>query len=174
MFYRKIDEVKIVPILVGSISERKEQMYGEILAEYLENPENLFIVSSDFCHWGSRFKYTYYTKTNDDDHPIQLGRMNEYQISRPIHESIKELDHRAINTLESLSFSDFQTYLGKTRNTICGRHPIAVLLASLEIIGKKKEFSNQTLKCIKYDQSNPCKRYEESSVSYASIYVQIE
>jgi AmmeMemoRadiSam system protein B len=51
MHIRKINQIKIVPILVGSISERKEMMYGQLLAKYLEDPENLFIVSSDFCHW---------------------------------------------------------------------------------------------------------------------------
>lgn len=25
-----------------------------ILAPYLEDEENLFVISSDFCHWGSR------------------------------------------------------------------------------------------------------------------------
>lgn len=149
-------------------------MYGEILADYLASPENLFIISSDFCHWGVRFGYTYYTQSNDDHHPILLNLGNQHQITRPIHESIKELDHRAIKTLESLSFSEFHEYLGKTANTICGRHPIGVLMASLEFIRENNLSTHQTLKCLKYDQSSACKRFEESSVSYASIFVQIE
>jgi hypothetical protein len=36
-----------------------EAKYGQLLAPYLADPSNLFIISSDFCHWGSRFKYTY-------------------------------------------------------------------------------------------------------------------
>lgn len=72
------------------------------------------------------------------------------------------------------SFEDFQTYLKKTQNTICGRHPIAVLLAALETLSQKPEFSNQKIQCIKYDQSSRCKLYQDSSVSYASIYIQIE
>ncbi len=47
----KIDDIKLVPILVGSTTEVKERMYGGLLAKYLEDPENLFIISSDFCHW---------------------------------------------------------------------------------------------------------------------------
>ena len=47
----KIDSIKIVPILVGALSTSKEVLYGKLLAPYLENPENLFIISSDFCHW---------------------------------------------------------------------------------------------------------------------------
>lgn len=37
--------------MVGSINERKERLYGELLAKYLVDPQTLFIVSSDFCHW---------------------------------------------------------------------------------------------------------------------------
>lgn len=135
----------------------------------------LFIkTTNSIVHRGTRFRYTYYTETDDDNHPIQLSKTNEKQISRPIYESIQELDQRGIDTLEALSFAEFQTYLSKTRNTICGRHPIAVLMAALEVIREKKEFSNQTLKCIKYDQSSQCERFKDSSVSYASIYVQIQ
>lgn len=37
-----------------------EAAYGRLLAPYLEDPGSLFIVSSDFCHWGRRFGYTYH------------------------------------------------------------------------------------------------------------------
>lgn len=49
----------LVPILVGALSEKSEAWYGELLAPYLAQPENLFVVSSDFCHWGKRFRFTY-------------------------------------------------------------------------------------------------------------------
>jgi protein MEMO1, putative len=42
----------IVPVLVGSLYADKETLYGKIFAPYLTNPENLFVFSSDFCHWG--------------------------------------------------------------------------------------------------------------------------
>lgn len=47
--------VKIVPILVGSCTPETEAMYGRLLAKYLDDPKNFFSVSSDFCHWGSRY-----------------------------------------------------------------------------------------------------------------------
>jgi predicted class III extradiol MEMO1 family dioxygenase len=37
-----------------------EAQYGQLLGHYLADPANLFIISSDFCHWGSRFSYTFY------------------------------------------------------------------------------------------------------------------
>lgn len=42
----------IVPVLVGSLYTDREALYGKIFAPYLTNSENLFVFSSDFCHWG--------------------------------------------------------------------------------------------------------------------------
>lgn len=44
-------DIEIVPILVGAISTAKETTYGKLLAPYLADPETVFVVSSDFCHW---------------------------------------------------------------------------------------------------------------------------
>jgi AmmeMemoRadiSam system protein B len=71
----KKDHFTVVPILVGSISADKEDKYGRIFAKYLADPTNLFIISSDFCHWGDRFHYTYYDQTKG-----------------AVHQSIKALD----------------------------------------------------------------------------------
>ena len=71
----KRDNFTVVPILVGSLSPDKEVKYGRIFAKYLADPSNLFIISSDFCHWGQRFRYTEYDETKGQ-----------------IHESIKALD----------------------------------------------------------------------------------
>jgi len=42
---------RIVPILVGSIDAQQEREYGKLLRPYLDDPENCFVISSDFCHW---------------------------------------------------------------------------------------------------------------------------
>ena len=69
------DNFTVVPILVGSLSPDREVKYGRIFAKYLADPSNLFIISSDFCHWGKRFRYQEYDQSKG-----------------PIHESIKALD----------------------------------------------------------------------------------
>ena len=51
----------IVPILVGTLSASDELKYADILQKYFDNPENLF-TSSDFCHWGHRFSFSFMTK----------------------------------------------------------------------------------------------------------------
>jgi len=42
----------IVPVLVGAIKAKQEKEFGKIFSPYLADPENLFVISSDFCHWG--------------------------------------------------------------------------------------------------------------------------
>ncbi|KAI9008771.1 hypothetical protein CLU79DRAFT_776841 [Phycomyces nitens] len=51
IFQEKLNEITLVPVLVGSIQVQEEKAYGEIFAPYLNDPANLFIISSDFCHW---------------------------------------------------------------------------------------------------------------------------
>ncbi|VDQ01298.1 unnamed protein product, partial [Trichobilharzia regenti] len=42
----------VVPILVGYLTPDREAVYGQIFSQYLSDPENFFVISSDFCHWG--------------------------------------------------------------------------------------------------------------------------
>lgn len=52
--------VKIVPIIVGSLTFDQEQEYAALLGSYMRQDSTLFIISSDFCHWGKDFDYTPY------------------------------------------------------------------------------------------------------------------
>ena len=43
--------------MVGGINKGKQEFFGKILAKHLRDHKNLFVVSSDFCHWGEDFDY---------------------------------------------------------------------------------------------------------------------
>eukprot|EP00056_Hartaetosiga_gracilis_P010366 m.152493 g.152493 ORF g.152493 m.152493 type:complete len:291 (+) comp13302_c1_seq4:131-1003(+) len=144
--------VKIIPILVGSLDAEAEAVYGEVLAPYLDDPSNLFVVSSDFCHWGDRFQYTY----------TESGHEKIYQ-------SIEAVDKRGMALIEEQNTKGFKEYLHKTKNTICGRHPIAVLMHALEGLDERRK----TVKFLHYAQSSQCLRKSDSSVSYASAAITI-
>jgi predicted class III extradiol MEMO1 family dioxygenase len=61
----------------------------------------------------------------------RIGRFSYtfYDASRgAIHESIQWLDHEGMRIIESQNASAFYDYRKKYKNTICGRHPIAILL----------------------------------------------
>ncbi|XP_064173041.1 protein MEMO1-like [Anguilla rostrata] len=143
------DEFAIVPVLVGALSEAKEQEYGKLLSKYLADPSNLFVISSDFCHWGHRFRYTYYDESQGE-----------------IYRSIEHLDKMGMGIIEQLDPISFSNYLKKYHNTICGRHPIGVLLnavAELKKVGLDMNFS-----FLNYAQSSQCRSWQDSSVSYAA------
>lgn len=63
---KKRGSFKIVPVMVGGISSDKEKMYGQLFAKYFLNERVLFVISSDFCHWGDRFDYTYYDQKHGE------------------------------------------------------------------------------------------------------------
>lgn len=48
--------------MTGPVNEEMANNYGKIFAPYFDDAETLFIFSSDFCHWGTRFKFDYYKK----------------------------------------------------------------------------------------------------------------
>lgn len=69
--------------------------------------------------------------------------------------------------IETLNPGAFTEYLRKNNNTICGRHPIGVMLNSVKAL-QNQGYSNMSFKFLKYAQSSQCKDMDDSSVSYAS------
>lgn len=51
---RKRKDFQLIPVLVGSLDASKLEKYGQLLAPYLCDDKNLFVISSDFCHWGKK------------------------------------------------------------------------------------------------------------------------
>jgi len=136
----------LVPIMVGSLSGDSEARYGKLLAPYLDDPANLFILSSDFCHWGRRFSYQWHDEGKG-----------------PIWQAIRWLDHEGMAAIETGEAAAFAQYQAQYRNTICGRHPIGVFLNMLPHASTKFE-----IKFRHYDQSSKCESKIDSSVSYAA------
>lgn len=160
-------DIPIVPIMVGALAEDVQVTYGTLLAPYLANPENFFVVSSDFCHWGAHFSYQPF----DDNYGKDLQ----------VWEYIKAMDHEGMEIIERQDLVGFNAYLRRTKNTVCGRYPISVLLASLAAIkasdrgggggGSSSSASELTVKFIAYDQSAKASTRRDSSVSYAAALV---
>jgi predicted class III extradiol MEMO1 family dioxygenase len=191
-------DIAIVPILVGAIDQDKEANYGRLLAPYLARDDTFSIVSSDFCHWlvhyrtskaftdlqlflhrGTRFSYTFYypDPPPSSTPPIRLSpvRLPATLSTHPIHESISALDHEGMDILTlpaggaPEAHEKFTEYLARTKNTICGRHPIGILLGALADM--EQEGRTPKIEWVRYEQSSRCVDITDSSVSYASAYV---
>ena len=199
----------LVPMLVGYTSSSTENTFGNLLAPYLSNPENAFIVSSDFCHWGLRFSYTYYvpdapplglalplshaqlpqpgphmtaSEASDVVEAVSGGRPlrsrdNLTQTGLAIHESISACDMACMAAIASGQAHIFRESLRITGNTVCGRHPIGVIMAALQAAGVVDEGSGAELGAqkgkfnfIRYERSSDVFVVSDSSVSYVSAF----
>lgn len=171
----------IIPIIVGVLNEAEEQQYGRILAPYLKDPGNIFIISSDFCHWGKNYSYApryidgvlrnpyAHTAASGDLSHIDLG----FDASSPpeLHEIIKKLDEMAMDAVESGVHGDFHKLIAKTKNTVCGSHPIGVIMAALGVLAADGlENGKGLFKFIQYQRSGLVVDKKDYSVSYASAY----
>lgn len=104
-------EVKIVPIIVGTLSDEMDvQLMAQILRRYLRQ-DDLIVVSSDFTHFGPRYDY------------------------EPFHSDLKDnlrkLDGEAFEHLSNHDLPGFLQFKQRTNDTICGFYPCAVLAAML-------------------------------------------
>lgn len=164
----------VVPILVGSNNARAEKKYGDLLLPYLRDPENAFIISSDFCHWGDNFNYfAYYANRGGKvELSFNADRQHKVDVDGPISKSIDKLDELAIVAVESGVHDNFVEVLRETKNTVCGRHPIGVMMAALEALRGEGELSGDKgqFGMVQYARSTDLVDADGSSVSYVSFY----
>ncbi|KAL2823702.1 UPF0103-domain-containing protein [Aspergillus cavernicola] len=190
----------LVPILVGSTSTATERAFGALLAPYLEDPTNAFVISSDFCHWGFRFRYTYYVpeapkpgprlplssdtlpQPEDDigdlEAQIEAGstghhlqrRVRIHSAEPAIHESISAFDISTMAAIATGKAEKFADSLETTGNTVCGRHPIGVIMAAIETAGKQQEGEKGKFHFTRYERSSDITDVNDSSVSYVSAF----
>jgi AmmeMemoRadiSam system protein A len=121
-------------------------MAGLTLGDLLWQPDTIWIISSDFTHYGHHFGYTPFT--------------------RDVPERLEQLDKGAVDYIEKLDMNGFLDYVERTGATICGAIPIAVLIAAVT-----SRPSQYTCRLITYTTSGKLTRDYAHSVSYASLAV---
>ena len=187
----------LVPIMIGGTTPDTERALGNILAPYIADESNAFAISSDFCHWGGRFSYTYYVSdapspatsplslpnppsgsgTDENLHTslsagTSLRSSSKLTLPR-IFESIAHVDRACMCAIATGSHEQFLGVLQRTGNTICGRHPIGVFMAGLQAVNGeevKEAAKEQRFKFIRYERSSDVISVKDSSVSYVSAY----
>ena len=135
-----LQKIRILPISVSdevNINKLALDMKEVILDT---NKRVVFIVSSDFTHYGSQYGYL--------------------PFSSDIPERLYKLDQGAIKLIKDLDADGFLKYTYDTGATICGQLPIALLLKTLE---KTKG------KLLQYYTSSDIMGDYRNAVGYASI-----
>jgi len=135
-------DFKFVPMVVGELNERGYEQAGQALKAVMDD-RTLIVASSDFTHYGLAFGYIPFTQD--------------------VKENLRKLDEGAIQRILAKDWRGFLAYKQKTRATICGAGPIAILLACLQ------ERSDVKGEKLFYTTSGAATGNYESSVSYASI-----
>jgi AmmeMemoRadiSam system protein B len=162
---------KIVPIVVGDTDAPMEERLGDTLRQVFSLdavvPDTMLCVSSDFCHWGERFRFQHLfdvakkgasaSATSFDVAGVAGGNR-----SLSIGQRIEVMDHEAMDAVTAADPAAWDRHLRTTENTICGRHPIGVALRGLIAKGAT------TAHWVHYAQSTECKDPNDSSVSYAA------
>ncbi len=121
--FRGRPDVGLVPIYVGALLQNEERLYGRALAKYFEDPSSFFVVTSDFSHWGNRFRFT----------PRDFPEPTNIQYYRPdtMNGKIEALDRQGMDLIARQDCEGFAKYLQTTGNTICGRHALLIFLQVL-------------------------------------------
>lgn len=137
--------VRVLPVLVGEVDSGEARRIADGLAAAVAGTKTLFIISSDFTHYGPNFGYEPFKKTAGEDIP----------------DRIRKLDAGAIDLIMKREGAGFSAYVERTGATICGRNPIKIAL-SLPLSGFRAEK-------IMYDTSASITGDRANSVSYAAI-----
>lgn len=105
---------ELLPLICGYVSVADARELAKHLSR-LWSADTLWIISSDFTHYGHSFRYVPFTEN--------------------VKENIRRLDMGAADLIRSLDLEGFAAYIEKTGATICGANPIKLLLAMIELSG---------------------------------------
>ena len=158
--------VKVLPIMIGSISNAKEEKFGKVLAPFVSRPDIFTVVSSDFCHWGKRFGY-FPKPPASNTNICKRFTSSSGPLKQKIYQYIEYLDKMGMDHITMQQPGAFAAYLKEYKNTICGRHPIGVWLHAIKV-NNDKGMELYDLRFVKYAQSSQVLSDKDSSVSYAS------
>ncbi|MFH1770405.1 MAG: AmmeMemoRadiSam system protein B [archaeon] len=140
IFKKNPEKIKVLPILISDdVNIRSVALdLKEALVE--TGKKAIFIVSSDFTHFGPNYRYV----------PFSVD----------IKKNIYDLDRGAIELIKQNNMEDFLKYIDEKLMTICGALPIATLLKTIK--------SNKILLEQYYTSGDVVGDYR-NSVSYASF-----
>lgn len=109
-------EKKIATIVMGQFSNQARSDFARELRPLLDE-HTLLVISTDFTHYGEQFGYAPFRNLSGE----ALGT------------AIGELDGKVFDSFASRDENAFQAVLEETGATVCGREPLALLLALLPV-----------------------------------------
>jgi hypothetical protein len=140
------DNTPVVPLVCGRINNLNiSKIVPELIKLYDDN--TLWIISSDFTHYGDAFGYLPFVKN--------------------IEMNIHKLDSGAIGHILQIDPEGFIKYVSTTEATICGAAAISLLLELLKEIKNSGKIINSDI--VEYTTSGKLTGDYSHCVSYAGI-----
>ncbi|MBN2451092.1 MAG: AmmeMemoRadiSam system protein A, partial [Lentisphaeria bacterium] len=134
----------LVPLLVGELAAGDADRIGGRLAGAFPDARTLWLVSTDFTHYGAGFGYV----------PFR---------SR-IQERLEELDLGAVREVLHGTAESLHRYIAETGATVCGAAALEILLAI-----RRRMAAPWTGRLLAYTTSGRLEHDDSHSVSYAAI-----
>ena len=103
--------VKVIPILVGALSEEREAKIVPIIRELVTRERTLFVISTDFTHWGEIFKFTTFAN-----------------MRKPLSAQVQLFDDKAMNIISGFNYDHFRFHIEEISGSICGCYAICLML----------------------------------------------
>ncbi len=139
-----LPEARLIPMVCGNLTQRDMIEAADVLRNELWQPRTLWILSTDFTHYGRAFGYL----------PFRNN----------IAENLEKLDMKAVELIQRQDGAGFLDYIERTGATICGQTAIALLLFCLQ---KVKEPVHAKL--LDYNTSGAVTGDYSHTVSYVSM-----
>jgi MEMO1 family protein len=137
--------IQVVPILVGELDDAEAGRAARAITAALAGTSPLFVISTDFTHYGEAYRYEPFRHTD----------------ARTSAAELKKLDTGAIDLILKKDLPGFSGYCEKTGITICGRNPLRIAIAL--------PISDFRSRLAAYDTSGNMTADFTKSVSYAAI-----
>lgn len=132
----------LVPLVVGQMDDSAIREAADCLRAEMDS-NTLVVASTDFTHHGPRFDFA--------------------PFATDVEASLRKLDLGAFEFVKARDPDGFRRFIERTGATICGRDPVAILLAMLP--------GDAEVRLLKYDTSGRIAGDWENTVSYVSAAV---
>jgi AmmeMemoRadiSam system protein B len=145
-FLQKVlPDVPVVPFICGELDDALAETLAGALMKFW-NEDTLWVISSDFTHYGYSFGYLPFTDN--------------------VKENLKALDMGAVEKITDLDYIGLSNYIKETGATICGAAPVKLLLKTIETAHSANSVKAEL---IEYTNSGELTGDFSHAVGYASI-----
>jgi len=146
LLQRAVPRAAIVPLYVGALDSAGRQAAAQALAAQIR-PGDILVASSDLTHYGRNFGY------------------EPFPVDANIAARLSHLDGAAMEAAGSLNPALFLDAMHELDATVCGQAPIALLLATLGLLGGDGVFQDT----LDYQTSGDITGDFHHSVSYGAL-----